>query len=111
MVSDTMYSCPVCQTALPPPAIHGRDRLHGLPGQHDVAICPSCGAGTTLPPVADLATLYPSGYAPYDEPANPLVRLLSRIVRGLQARRARRSLPLAPLLHGPPGRAVDVGCG
>ena len=43
------------------PAIHGRDRLHGIPGDFAVHVCPACGSGRTLPlvPTEQLGALYP----------------------------------------------------
>ncbi len=75
--------------------------------------CVRCGTGVTRPAAGpeDLASFYPSGYGPYELPANPLARAASRLIRGLQARLALKGMPLGPLRALPPGRALDVGCG
>jgi SAM-dependent methyltransferase len=110
----TAERCPACgEGRLGPPRLRGRDRLHGLPGEFDVATCGSCGAGATLPPATpdELGRFYPSGYGPYELPAGRLARVLSATVRRWQAWLALRSMPLLALAERAPGRAVDVGCG
>ncbi len=106
--------CPACGgDRLEPAVIHGVDRLHRTPGDFSVERCVRCGTGVTRPDAGpeDLASFYPSGYGPYELPANPLARLASRLIRGLQARLALRGMPLGPLRDLPPSRALDVGCG
>jgi SAM-dependent methyltransferase len=78
-----------------------------------VAICPSCGAGLTLPelPPERLGELYPSEYAPYDLPTAGLARVASTTIRRRQGRHALRTAPINALRGRSPGRAVDVGCG
>jgi SAM-dependent methyltransferase len=89
------------------------DRLHGTPGQFAVAVCPECGSGVTTPVVGgdELNAYYPSGYGPYEDPANPLVRLISRVIRRRQSRRALATFPVAAVRAAGPGRGIDVGCG
>jgi SAM-dependent methyltransferase len=106
--------CPACGSrAAPEPLLAGVDRLHGLPGRFEVARCPACGSGVTLPRAADdeLGRFYPHGYGPYAVPVNPVVRLVSAAIRRWQGWLALRSFPLAALRERPAGRAVDVGCG
>jgi SAM-dependent methyltransferase len=106
-------TCPLCATALGPPALHAPDRLHGTPGLFGVAICERCGAGVTLPRVgaAELAAFYPESYAPYDARVNPLVGAISRVIQGWQGLRARHTAPIGAVAALPAGRGVDVGCG
>jgi SAM-dependent methyltransferase len=89
------------------------DRLHGTPGEFAVAVCPACGSGITTPLVGgdELGAYYPSGYGPYEDPANPLVRLISRVIRHRQSHRALGTFPLSALRGARPGRGIDVGCG
>ena len=84
-----------------------------MPGAFGVERCGACGSGITTPPASSerLADFYPSGYGPYELPANPLLRLVSRAIRAWQARSALRAYPLGPARELRPGRAVDVGCG
>jgi SAM-dependent methyltransferase len=105
--------CPICGAALGGPSIQAPDRLHGGPGAYQVARCPSCGAGVTLPPVSDerLADFYPRNYGPYDERMNPVERLASRTIRAFQGWNALRSMPLSALRGRDRGRGLDVGCG
>jgi SAM-dependent methyltransferase len=95
------------------PPLYGVDRLHGVPGEFIVARCGSCGAGVTSPEASreELASYYPSGYGPYERPANALVRLVSAAIRAWQGFLALRGFPLESSRELPPGRAVDVGCG
>jgi SAM-dependent methyltransferase len=87
--------------------------LHGTPGTFAVSCCESCGAGRTLPPLddADLASLYPSDYGPYDDRMSLPVRAVSRTIRRMQARASWRGEPVRALSTRPPGRGLDVGCG
>jgi SAM-dependent methyltransferase len=106
--------CHACGAAMPRArAFPATDRLHGTPGEFAVAVCRACGSGVTTPVVAgdELGAYYPSGYGPYEDPANPLVRLVSRVIRHRQSRRALATFPLAPLRAAGPGRGIDVGCG
>lgn len=100
------------------PVTHGRafaavDRLHGTAGDFTVVVCPECGSGTTTPVVGggDLAAYYPSDYGPYEDPAHPVTRLVSRLIRGWQSRRGLSAFPVGALRAIGPGRGVDVGCG
>jgi SAM-dependent methyltransferase len=107
-------TCPVCAGALSEPTIHGCDRLLGTPGEFDVTVCARCGAGSTLPVLADedLGALYPGGYGPHD--STPMIlplRLISRAIRARQARAAWREEPVSELHAMAPGRGLDVGCG
>ncbi len=93
--------------------ISGPDRLHRREGRFEVAVCASCGAGITLPPLGttELAAFYPETYAPY-EPADARVQArISALIRRRQARHALRTQPLRVLADRDPGRVVDVGCG
>ena len=78
-----------------------------------MAVCPACGSGVTTPVVGGdaLGAYYPSGYGPYEDPANPLVRLISRVIRHRQSRRALATFPVAAVRAAGPGRGIDVGCG
>ena len=95
------------------PAIHGRDRLHGVPGEFAVHVCPACGSGRTLPlvPTERLGALYPEGYNAYGLPDNPLLRAAATGLFRWRYWRALRRAPFAELLRRPPGRLLDVGCG
>jgi SAM-dependent methyltransferase len=107
-------ACPCCGAALDAsPALSGPDRLHGLPGSFEVAVCGSCGAGVTLPPraAAELAAFYPNAYGPYDAAQQGLAVRISRSIQRMQGSRALRTAPLQALAGRPPGRLVDVGCG
>jgi SAM-dependent methyltransferase len=89
------------------------DRNMTVPGEFEVVVCPSCGAGITFPEADadDLASYYPGGYQAYEATQGGFLGLVSRAIRGWQAFRALRTPPLAVLRERPPGRAVDVGCG
>jgi SAM-dependent methyltransferase len=106
--------CHACGAHMPGArAFAAVDRLHGTAGEFAVAVCPACGSGVTTPVVGgdDLAAYYPSGYGPYADPANPVIRLISRLIRHRQSRRALATFPLRALRDAGPGRGVDVGCG
>ncbi len=106
--------CHACGAAMPGArAFAAIDRLHGTHGEFAVAICPACGSGVTTPVVGgdELGAYYPSGYGPYEDPANPLVRLISRVIRHRQSRRALATFPVAALRAAGPGRGIDIGCG
>jgi SAM-dependent methyltransferase len=105
--------CPICAAPLGEPTIGAPDRLHGTAGVFRVAVCPSCTAGVTLPPVSDeqLAGFYPDDYGPYDDRMNALERIASRTIRAFQGWNALRTAPLAQLRGRTPGRGLDVGCG
>ncbi len=114
MVEGRTDTCPACGAVRLALALSdGADRLHRTPGRFTVLRCERCGTGVTRPPAGpeELAASYPSGYGPYELPANPLARVASRLIRGLQARQALRGMPLGPLRELPPSRAIDVGCG
>lgn len=107
-------SCPACGAAIEgKPSIRGHDRLHHIPGDFSVSICPACGSGRTSPYVRteDLHTLYPTEYNPYALPASPAVRALATALFRARYRRALRSGPLAILRSKSPGRLLDVGSG
>lgn len=89
------------------------DRLHGTAGEFAVAVCPVCRSGVTTPVVGgdELGAYYPSGYGPYADPANPVIGLISRLIRRRQSRRALATFPLAALRAASPGLGLDVGCG
>jgi SAM-dependent methyltransferase len=106
--------CPCCGSPLAGgPSLSGPDRLHGSPGEFEVAICRGCGAGVTLPPLAAerLAAFYPEAYGPYDAAEAGLAARISRLIQRWQGSRALRTPPLREIASRPPGRLVDVGCG
>jgi SAM-dependent methyltransferase len=106
--------CHACGAPMPGArAFAAVDRLHGTAGEFAVAVCPACGSGVTTPLVGgeELAAYYPSGYGPYADPANPVIRLISRLIRHRQSRRALATFPLRALRDAGPGHGVDVGCG
>lgn len=109
-----MATCPICDAALPPASFTSPDRLHATSAQSfPVAVCGTCGTGVTLPRVGpeELAAFYPSGYGPYAQPDNPVVALISRVIRWWQGRSTWRARPMAALHAVPPGRGIDVGAG
>jgi SAM-dependent methyltransferase len=106
--------CACCAASLADATrICGRDRLHGLADDVEVAICRQCGSGLTLPelPAAKLGELYPAEYGPYGLPPRGIARSASRIIRCYQGRRALRTAPIRAISARSSGRAVDVGCG
>jgi SAM-dependent methyltransferase len=107
-------ACPCCGNPLASTrSLSGPDRLHGTPGEFEVAICESCGAGVTLPPLpADqLASFYPETYGPYDADRGGAIARVSGLIQRSQGNRAMRTPPLRALAERTPGRLVDVGCG
>src|ERR1700744_3458389 len=81
--------CRACGGRLAPgPALVAPDRVHRIPGRWAIHRCARCGAGTTLPIVAEpeLGSFYPSSYAPFDLPTG----LLARAMAEMQRRRDRR---------------------
>jgi SAM-dependent methyltransferase len=78
-----------------------------------VAVCVECGAGVTLPLVGpgELAAFYPSGYGSHNQLEQPIVALISSVIRAWQGFLARRSPPLLALRGRTPGRGMDVGAG
>jgi SAM-dependent methyltransferase len=109
-----VLSCPACETPLPPtPAIRGRDRLHGIPGESVVHVCDRCGSGRTLPFVAPerLAELYPPSYNAFALPANVVVRGAATALFRWRYWRGLRRPPLAELSSLAPGQLLDVGSG
>lgn len=114
MSPEAALTCPACGGGLPDaPAIHGRDRLHGVPGEFAVHVCPACGSGRTLPlvPTERLGELYPQGYNAYGLPDNPLLRAAATGLFRWRYWRALRRAPFAALLRRPAGRLLDVGSG
>ena len=108
------FTCPACGAPLPSaPAIRGRDRLHGIPGEFDVHVCPACGSGRTLPavPTERLGELYPAGYNAYALPANRVLRTAATGLFHWRYWRGLRRPPLGELARIPPGRLLDVGSG
>lgn len=107
-------SCPACDKALPAkPAIRGRDRLHGIPGEFVVSICGWCGSGCTLPYVAAerLGELYPPSYNAFSLPDNLVLRAAATALFRWRYWRGLRRPPLAELSALRPGRLLDVGSG
>ena len=109
-----MIACPCCGASVEDtPRISGPDRLHGIGGDFEVAICPSCGAGITLPqlPAAELAGFYPESYGPYDAARGGPVARISSLIQRWQGGLGLRTPPLRALPGPAPGRLLDVGCG
>ena len=112
-MSDAL-TCPACGAPLPAaPAIRGRDRLHGIPGEFDVHVCSACGSGRTVPlvPTERLGELYPPAYNAYALPEAPLVRTAATALFRWRYWRGLRRPPLGELARRPPGRLLDVGSG
>jgi SAM-dependent methyltransferase len=110
----TPLTCPACGAALPEaPAIRGVDRLHGIPGDFDVHVCPACRSGRTVPlvPTDRLGELYPQGYNAYALPGNPAARAAATGLFRSRYWRALRRPPLGALRQRAPGRLLDVGSG
>jgi SAM-dependent methyltransferase len=93
--------------------IQGGDRLLGSPGLFEVSMCTSCGAGCTGPPLSagELAELYRQGYASHEEGAPRLLASIMRGLKRLQVSAILRRPPFSTVTSGPPGHALDVGCG
>jgi SAM-dependent methyltransferase len=106
-------SCPACGNQLGAPMLEARDRLYGLPGRFQIARCPGCGLGVTLPLVdaGRLAAFYPTSYGAYDGLPAGLLGLISRITHRLLAWQALHTAPLQRLADRRTGRLLDVGCG
>ena len=108
-------ACPACGGGPLEPAVrHGVDRLHRTAGDFSVERCVRCGTGVTRPTAGpdELAAFYPSGYGAYELPSNPLARVASRLIRGLQARLALRGMPLGPPGSSrPPARSTWAAAG
>jgi SAM-dependent methyltransferase len=94
-------------------SIQGGDRLLGSPGLFDVRVCASCGAGCTGPPLSEvaLAELYRQDYASHQEGAPRLLASGMRGLKRLQVSAILRRPPFFAVISGPPGHALDVGCG
>jgi SAM-dependent methyltransferase len=103
--------CPGCGAELAGVALRGGDRLHGLPGEFEVAVCRECGSGRTLPPLPPeaLGELYPGGYNAYALPSSATLRLLATALFRWRYWRGLRCPPLGALQG--PGRLLDVGSG
>jgi SAM-dependent methyltransferase len=113
-VSVAGTACLACDGAVAlPPAIVGVDRLHGVDGKFEVAICRACGSGLTLPPASaeELAPFYPVEYGAYGQPLRGLAGLISIPVRRFHTWRTFRIEPLRVIPGLGAGRALDVGCG
>jgi 2-polyprenyl-3-methyl-5-hydroxy-6-metoxy-1,4-benzoquinol methylase len=104
--------CIACQSSLSGPAtLTSHDRLYGSSDDvYEVAICRSCGAGTTFPtlPESELFALYPSHYSAYQAGTSLLSQLVA-IFMGIRSRRTLAKPPFASL--GLPANVLDVGCG
>jgi len=106
--------CPACDGPLPDePALRGSDRLHGLPGDFGVRVCPACGSGRTTPWVAgpDLGALYPTSYNAHGLPPGGVARAGATALFRWRMWRGLRRDPLGALAAAPPGRLLDVGSG
>jgi 2-polyprenyl-3-methyl-5-hydroxy-6-metoxy-1,4-benzoquinol methylase len=105
--------CIACELPLTAPAtLRSQDRLHGLSSEiYEVAVCEHCGAGTTLPALreGELAALYPSHYSAYQAPSASLFSAALAVFMQMRHRRTLAKQPFRSL--GPPGHALDVGCG
>jgi SAM-dependent methyltransferase len=104
-------ACAACGGDLTGERIVGTDKLHGLPGRFEVAVCAACGSGRTLPVVAPeaLGALYPDVYNAYALPRSAPLRLLATALFRWRYWRNLRRAPLARLGRG--GRVLDVGAG
>jgi SAM-dependent methyltransferase len=104
-------ACAACGAELGAVLIRGGDRLHGLPGEFEVAVCGECGSGRTLPvlPPESLGELYPGGYNAYALPTSAVLRALATGLFRFRYRRALRRPPLGMLAE--PGQLLDVGGG
>jgi SAM-dependent methyltransferase len=106
--------CPACGARIDePPPLHGIDRLHGIPGEFDVAVCRECGSGRTLPivPADELGSLYPDDYNAYALPASPFLRTLATMLFRARYGLALRVGALRALRSVRRGRLLDVGSG
>jgi SAM-dependent methyltransferase len=106
--------CPACGARIDEPSpLHGVDRLHGIPGEFEVALCRECGSGRTLPIVSaeELGSLYPDDYNAYALPTSPVLRALATLLFRARYGLALRVGALRALRSGPPGRLLDVGSG
>lgn len=106
-------SCPVCGSGqILSPKIVGKDRLLGVPGRFEVAICANCGAGHTLPRVDDdaLGSYYTSTYHTYNLESGGLFETAWRLGQRLRWAREFAAWPLS-LFGGRSGAVLDVGCG
>jgi glycosyltransferase involved in cell wall biosynthesis/SAM-dependent methyltransferase len=106
--------CPACGSPLPAVSVvRGPDRLHGVPGEFEIAVCATCGSGRTMPfvPADRLGELYPSDYNAYALPTQPLLRAAATGLFRARYSLALRSPPLARMTQRPAGRLLDVGSG
>jgi SAM-dependent methyltransferase len=112
-MSGSDQPCLACSAAAPVARIAGADRFYGGHGAYAVTVCGACASGTTQPRIEPrgLAALYPAAYGPYSEADSGLTAAVSRVVRAMQGRLARRRFPLAAIAGRAPGRGLDVGCG
>ena len=108
-----MEHCLVCEAELPPPELVGCDLGFGVEGEFAVSICPTCGAGVSVPVLeaGELASFYPPGYEAYRAVDGAAARLLFRAYHAWRDVLTRRSPPVSDILSLPPGRLLDVGCG
>ena len=105
--------CAACGSPLPDQAaLRGFDRLHGIPGSFEVAICRECGSGRTVPVVSDdtLAAFYPDDYTAHARPPPRLAGSAIALIRW-RYRRALQRPPLGALRGLSTGRLLDVGSG
>jgi SAM-dependent methyltransferase len=104
--------CPACGAQLDPaPAIRGVDRLHAVPGEFEVRVCPECRSGRTFPPAGpdELGRFYPEAYDAYSLPAGGVAHLLAVALFRWHYRWLLRRRPFSALAA--PGRLLDVGAG
>jgi len=109
--SECAESCLVCGSSLTELLV-SPDRLYDSPGQFHLAICTTCGAGTTLPPAGEdeIAQFYPASYSAHTLESG-LAGGLQRVGQRWVMRRALARVPLRDVAMRATGELLDVGCG
>jgi SAM-dependent methyltransferase len=112
-IGTSTNECVLCSTKLDRPALDGIDRLYGVAGTFQIAICPNCGAGVTVPVVAtdELGEFYPGHYEAYHGARSSAAATLFRAYHMWRDVLSRRQPPLSAILAQPPGTLLDVGSG
>lgn len=105
--------CVLCSAKLDRPALDGIDRLYDVTGTFQIAICPNCGAGNTVPvvPTEDLSLFYPSEYGAYRDAQSRLADGAFKAYHLWRDVLSRRQPPLSTILALPAGTLLDVGSG